>query len=104
MTHAGMLAWAAALGGAAVVLGAFAAHGLKSGLAGPLDAEALAAFETGVRYQMYHALALGLCALLARSGAPPRWAARLFVGGVLLFSGSLYLLALTGHKMLGAVT
>lgn len=86
----------------AVALGAFAAHGLKS----RLTAELLATFETGVRYQMYHALAL-----LAAGWALTRWPGSvtaasgwLFVAGTLLFSGSLYALSLTGEKWLGAVT
>ena len=85
-----------------VGLGAFAAHGLKS----RLDANLLATFEVGVRYQMYHALAL-----LAVAWACTRWpgtattaAGWLFVAGTLVFSVSLYLLALSGEKWLGAIT
>jgi uncharacterized membrane protein YgdD (TMEM256/DUF423 family) len=92
----------AASGFIAVALGAFAAHGLKARLA----PEVLATFEVGVRYQMYHALAL-----FAVAWACTRWpgtlanaAGWLFVAGTLVFSGSLYLLALTGEKWLGAVT
>jgi uncharacterized membrane protein YgdD (TMEM256/DUF423 family) len=86
-----------------VGLGAFGAHGLKT----RLSAEMLTVFETGVRYQMYHALALlvtsavighmGSARLLAGAG----W---LFVAGIVLFSGSLYALALTGVSTLGAIT
>jgi uncharacterized membrane protein YgdD (TMEM256/DUF423 family) len=86
----------------AVALGAFAAHGLKSRLA----PEMLAVFETGVRYQMYHALAL-LAAAWAHARWPGAMAAAggwLFVAGTLLFSGSLYALALTGLRWLGPVT
>ncbi len=85
-----------------VALGAFAAHGLKARLA----PELLATFETGVRYQLIHALAL-LAVALAHSQWPGRlltvggW---LFVAGTLLFSGSLYVLSLTGVRALGAVT
>src|SRR5262249_53161176 len=86
----------------AVAMGAFAAHGLRSRLA----AEALATFETGARYHMYHALAL-----LAVGWAAGRWpsawvsaAGWLFVAGTVLFSGSLYLLAVTGVRALGAIT
>lgn len=79
-----------------VALGAFGAHALK----GRLSPEALAVFETGVRYQAYHALAL---LLLAALRGPDR-AAWCFVGGIVLFSGSLYALALTGVRWLGAVT
>lgn len=84
-----------------VALGAFAAHGLKS----RLTPELLATFEIGVRYQMYHAFAL-----LAVGWAQTRWPGQvlsasgwLFVAGTLLFSGSLYVLSLTGEKWLGAV-
>ena len=86
----------------AVALGAFAAHGLKA----RLGADLLAAFETGVRYQMFHALAL-----LAVAWAWTRWPGALvaasgwlFVAGTLLFSGSLYVLALSGARALGIVT
>ena len=86
----------AAINGAlAVMTGAFAAHGLKA----RLSPDALSVFETGARYHMYHALAIGLAALVAA-----RWAARAFLLGILLFSGSLYLLALTGLPIWGAVT
>jgi uncharacterized membrane protein YgdD (TMEM256/DUF423 family) len=88
--------------GLAVVLGAFGAHALR----GRLTAELLAVFEVGVRYQMYHALAL-----LAVAWGSERWpgtatiaAGWLFVGGTAVFSGTLYLLALTGQKWLGAIT
>ena len=86
----------------AVALGAFAAHGLKSRLAPDL----LAVFEVGVRYQMYHALAL-----LAVAWASTRWPGTpvtasgwLFVAGTVIFSGSLYALSLTGVRWLGAIT
>jgi uncharacterized membrane protein YgdD (TMEM256/DUF423 family) len=85
-----------------VALGAFGAHALSSRVA-PAD---LATFETGVRYQMYHALALiGLGAL--RRGRPSRWFDRagvLFAIGIVIFSGSLYVLVLTNTRWLGAVT
>ncbi len=85
-----------------VAFGAFGAHGLR----GRLSPDMLAVFETGVRYQMYHALALMLTALIAgqvggRAIAAAGW---LFVGGIVLFSGSLYLLAVTGITVLGAIT
>lgn len=79
----------------AVAAGAFAAHGLR----GKLDARALEVFETGARYHMYHALAMVLCGLLA--AAKPGW---VFQAGIALFSGSLYALALTDIKALGAIT
>ena len=85
-----------------VAAGAFGAHGLKE----RLSAEMLNTFEVGARYQMYHALAL-----LAAAWAQARWpgaataaAGWLFVAGTLLFSGSLYLLSLTGVRWLGAIT
>jgi uncharacterized membrane protein YgdD (TMEM256/DUF423 family) len=90
---------AAVNGFLAVLAGAFAAHGLAQ----HLSAQALATFETGARYQMYHALAMGLAALAAQSGAA-RIACALFLAGIVLFSGSLYLLALTGSRALGFVT
>jgi len=91
-------------GALAVAIGAFGAHGLKD----KLTPELLQTFETGVRYHMYHAFAL-----LAVAYAFSRWQATtglssaagwLFVAGTVLFSGSLYLLALTGVKWLGAIT
>ncbi|HYH85162.1 MAG TPA: DUF423 domain-containing protein [Pyrinomonadaceae bacterium] len=85
-----------------VALGAFGAHGLKS----RLGADMLATFEIGVRYQMYHAFAL-----IATAWAATRWpgtltsaAGWLFVAGTIVFSGSLYLLSLTGQRWLGAIT
>jgi uncharacterized membrane protein YgdD (TMEM256/DUF423 family) len=90
----------AVLAGLAVAAGAFGAHGLRS----PLDPDMLAVFETGARYQMYHGLAL-----LAVAWAVARWpgaaaAGWLFVAGILVFSGSLYVLSLSGVKWLGAIT
>jgi uncharacterized membrane protein YgdD (TMEM256/DUF423 family) len=86
----------------AVAAGAFAAHGLKARL-GP---DLLAVFETGARYQMVHALGLAAVAWAASRfpGAAAAWAGWLFLAGTVLFSGSLYLLALTGARWLGAVT
>jgi uncharacterized membrane protein YgdD (TMEM256/DUF423 family) len=93
---------AAVMGGLAVVMGAFAAHGLQS----LLSERMLATFETAARYQMYHALAIGLAAFAMRGGAASfaHWAALLFLAGILLFSGSLYLLAFTGVTSLGMIT
>lgn len=85
----------------AVAAGAFGAHALRARLA----PEMLAVFETGARYQMYHALAL--VAIGLANIAPSKWvtfAGRAFVAGTILFSGSLYLLALTGTRWWGAVT
>ena len=86
----------------AVAAGAFGAHALQS----RLDAQALQVFETGARYQLYHALAIGLAAFAMRGQAavPAQIAATLFLAGIVLFSGSLYLLALTGARALGIVT
>ena len=86
----------------AVTLGAFGAHGLR----GRLSPEMLAVFETGVRYHMYHALALILVALVMgrMSGWLIQTAGWCFVAGIVLFSGSLYALALSGVTILGAVT
>lgn len=89
----------AALG---VVLGAFGAHGLED----RLSPELLAVFETGVRYHLYHALGLIVVAW-AWIRWPNAWtdaAGWFFVFGIIFFSGSLYLLALTGARWLGAVT
>ncbi len=86
----------------AVALGAFAAHGLKARL-GP---ELLAVFETGVRYQAYHALGLLAAAFVGRDfpGRLASAAAWCFFAGIVLFSGSLYALSLTGIRKLGMVT
>src|SRR5213075_2169023 len=83
----------------AVAAGAFGAHALRARLA----PELLAAFETGARYQMYHALALFAVAWACSHwpGVPVRAAGWLFIGGTLLFSGSLYLLSLTGARWFG---
>lgn len=93
---------AAAAGFTGVGLGAFAAHGLRS----RLEPAMLAVFETAVRYQMYHAFAL-----VAAAWGWARWQRRefraagcLFIVGIVLFSGSLYGLALSGPRWLGPVT
>lgn len=89
-------------GASGVVLGAFAAHGLK----GALPADSLAQFETGARYQLVHALAL-----LGAGWACERWPGPLaqaagwaLLAGIVIFSGSLYALALSGVRWLGAIT
>jgi uncharacterized membrane protein YgdD (TMEM256/DUF423 family) len=86
----------------AVALGAFGAHGLK----GILEPNLYTVYQTGVEYQFYHTLALLFIALapVHLSVKHLRWAAVSFVVGILLFSGSLYLLALTGIGSFGAVT
>lgn len=97
------LAYAAALlGAAAVVVGAFGAHLLKP----RIGADLLAVYEVGVQYHFYHALAL-LALCLGMRGVWNRYltvAAWCWIGGILLFSGSLYALALTGIRALGAIT
>jgi uncharacterized membrane protein YgdD (TMEM256/DUF423 family) len=98
-----LLACAALSGFLAVGLGAFAAHGLKARLA----PEMLAVFQTGVQYQMYHALALlGVAALIKLYGHNTllQTGGILFIIGTLFFSGSLYGLALGGPRFLGPIT
>ena len=97
-----LLLLAALFGFTGVGLGAFAAHGLK----GQLSAEYLAVFQTGVHYQMLHALALlALAALWQRLGGRLLTAAGVcFCVGILLFSGSLYALTLSGISALGMIT
>jgi len=88
--HKGYLAFGSLLGGVAVALGAFGAHGLKS----IVPPETVSTFQTGVQYQMYHALALVAVAVIFEK-FPNRlvnWAAISFCIGILLFSGSLYVL------------
>lgn len=87
----------------AVALGAFAAHGLRN----TISPELLNTFQTGVQYHMYHALALfgvGLLALYYPAQSAVRLSGWLFVLGIVLFSGSLYVLALSGIRWLGAIT
>ncbi|MEN8443535.1 MAG: DUF423 domain-containing protein [Cyanobacteria bacterium J06555_13] len=94
---------ASILGGLSVAGGAFGAHALK----GTLSESALSSFETGIRYQMFHAIALLLVAILmgqypeAKGLATVGWC---FIAGVILFSGSLYGLTLGGIKAFGPVT
>lgn len=98
----GFLLLTAFFGFTGVGLGAFAAHGLKN----RLSAEYLAIFQTGVTYQLIHTLALFGVALLSLHlpGRLVVWAGVLFCLGIVLFSGSLYLLTLTGVSKLGIVT
>jgi uncharacterized membrane protein YgdD (TMEM256/DUF423 family) len=98
------LAIAAIFGGLSVAAGAFGAHALKE----RLSERSLEIFETAAQYQMYHALALLLVALLLTQEEFPQpmlvasgWT---FIIGILIFSGSLYALSLTGIKVLGAIT
>lgn len=96
------IAIAALTGLTAVVLGAAASHALRAKLSEPL----FNALQTGIQYQFYHTLALLMVALLMFH-MPGRWlliSGWLFVAGMILFSGSLYLLALTGQPFFGPIT
>lgn len=106
--HKRYLVTAGILGALAVGLGAFGAHSLKE----MLTPQSLNTFETAVRYQFYHVFALALTGILARTYPHKliNYAGRFFVGGIILFSGSLYLLTfltaagVEGFKWLGAIT
>jgi uncharacterized membrane protein YgdD (TMEM256/DUF423 family) len=93
---------ACVLGGLAVIAGAFGAHGLKS----RIDADHLGYWQTAVQYHFYHALAL----LAFASGARPvarrasMWACRAWMAGIAIFSGTLYMMAVTDQRWLGAIT
>lgn len=93
----------AILGGLGVIAGAFGAHGLKDSM----NEKSLEIFETAAKYQMYHALALlavGLLGLQVRSSTLLNVAGWSFLIGTLIFSGTLYALALSGIRWLGAIT
>jgi uncharacterized membrane protein YgdD (TMEM256/DUF423 family) len=96
--HKGLLKLGAILGGLTVILGAFAAHTIKS----RVSADVLTVFETGVRYQMYHVFAIFITAILYKEFPTKSiiWAGKLFLIGIIIFSGSLYLL--TYVKAIGA--
>ncbi|MES2005710.1 MAG: DUF423 domain-containing protein [Bacteroidota bacterium] len=103
--HKRFLVIAASLGFLAVALGAFGAHALKE----QLSTQSLATYETGVRYQFYHVFALALTAILFQSFPNKKmvWAGKLFIAGICIFSGSLYVLALLNsdqYKWIGAIT
>ncbi|BBL76209.1 DUF423 domain-containing protein [Methylomagnum ishizawai] len=101
--HRSFLFYAAAAAGLGVALGAFGAHGLKS----TLTEAQMATYRTAVDYQMWHALGLGLVGLWAERHPGLkllRWAGGLMLAGILLFSGSLYLLSLGGGRWLGLIT
>jgi len=103
MTSSRMIAVGAVSAALAVAIGAFGAHGLKERVAPDL----LEIYETGVRYHFYHAIGIVLAGLLAERRAglrSPGVAAWSFVAGTLFFSASLYVLAVTGAKWLGAIT
>ncbi len=93
---------AAIAGCTGVAAGAFGAHALRS----RLDTETLSIFDTAARYQLVHALALLGCGWAAQQwpGRAMRLSVACFAGGIVLFSGSLYALSLTGLRMLGAIT
>lgn len=97
-------ATAALLAGLAVGFGAFGAHGLK----GRLDDYSMGVYEKAVLYHFFHALGLLMVSILPRVGALSQsagtWVCWLLFAGILVFSGSLYVLALTGVRALGAVT
>ena len=98
-----LLASGAAAALLAVALGAFGAHALKA----RLSPEMLAVWHTGVEYHVFHALgllAIGIVAIQLPGSALLRWSGWLMLAGIVLFSGSLYLLALSGERRLGAVT
>lgn len=99
-----MIMWGAIMAALAVGIGAFAAHGLKSFL---VENGVLDTFETGVRYHFYHAIGLiitGLALEVFPAMTRLRAAGLAMLLGILVFSGSLYVLCLTGIKWLGAIT
>ena len=102
MLHKWLLIAATIMGFISVAAGAFGAHALKQ----RLSPDMLAVFEVGARYQMYHALAMFVAIWLASllPGNLPLFATWLFLSGILVFSGSLYALALTGIRVFGAIT
>jgi uncharacterized membrane protein YgdD (TMEM256/DUF423 family) len=103
MTPRLAISMAALLMAAAVALGAFGAHALKARLAPDM----LAVWQTGVTYHAWHALALAIAGILMLhfpDGTPLRYAAWLFIAGIVLFSGSLYALALGASSRAGYVT
>ena len=94
-----LVTFAGTLGLTAVMLGAFGAHGLKDRL-GPL----LDVYRTGVLYHLVHALVVLMVAVVADKLRRPRLVAGIFTAGIAIFSGTLYLLAITGLTWLGAIT
>lgn len=96
------LVFGAWFAGLAVALGAFGAHGLEN----RLNADDLATYETAVKYHMYHALALILLHLISQHITSDllKWVGIGFIAGIILFSGSLYILVITDTRWLGAVT
>lgn len=102
--HKNFLKTAFLFAATAVMLGAFGAHGLKK----IISESSLQIFETGVRYQMYHAFGLMIAGIIFNSSIQSRTvlAAKLFITGIIIFSGSLYCLALTAdqYRFVGAIT
>ena len=103
MNRQGSLLWGAIMGGMAVAIGAFGAHALKPILIATGREDT---FELAVRYQFYHSLALLLIGVLARHIQVKLLgvSSLFFIAGILIFSGSLYTLSLTGITWLGAIT
>lgn len=94
---------AAVFGALAVIIGAFGAHGLKE----RMSADLMTVYQTGVQYHFYHVLALLVVGLIALQTPPSSWlniSGWAFVVGIVIFSGSLYLLAISGIRWLGAIT
>ena len=103
--HRPFLTTAAFLGALAVALGAFGAHGLKNTLqAVDVSGVRMGWWNTAAQYHLAHALALALCALSAGDSRSARVARFCFAGGMAIFCGTLYVMALTGMRWLGAVT
>ncbi|HXR83137.1 MAG TPA: DUF423 domain-containing protein [Hanamia sp.] len=106
--HKGFIKTAAILGALSVALGAFAAHTLKANI----SEDALGIFETAVRYQFYHVFALLAVGIVYAQSAHKllKWSGILFIAGIILFSGSLYVLTavkaygLTAYNWIGAIT
>ena len=99
------LSWAAGFAAIAVIFGALGAHALKSNL----SPSSLESFNTGVRYQMWHALALAILAIIPEKNLRLKWVQWLWISGVILFSGSIYLLSIAplinfNFSFLGPIT
>lgn len=97
------IAWGSVLMALSVAIGAFGAHMLE----GKISADELAVYETGVHYHMIHGIAVLIAGILSGALGESRklfWAGTLFIAGVIIFSGSLYVLSISGIKWLGAIT
>ena len=101
MNARGWIICGALLGAVGVSTGAYGAHGLEQRVK---DEKLEAKYHTAVRYQMYHALALILCAVLSRAGYRCSVAAWCFLIGTVIFSGTVYALALGSPRFFGAIT